>query len=95
MHPVVRTHPATGRKALYVNRLMTVRIEGLSEPESNELLATLFDHQERHEFIYEHVWRPGDLLMWDNRCTLHARTDFNPNERRLMRRVTILGEKPV
>jgi taurine dioxygenase len=94
-HPVVRTHPATGRKALYVNRLMTVRIEGLSEPESNELLATLFDHQERHEFIYEHVWRPGDLLMWDNRCTLHARTDFNPNERRLMRRVTILGEKPV
>jgi taurine dioxygenase len=95
VHPVVRTHPATGRKALYVNRLMTVRIEGLSEPESNELLATLFDHQERHEFIYEHVWRQGDLLMWDNRCTLHARTDFNPNERRLMRRVTILGEKPV
>ena len=95
VHPVVRTHPATGRKALYVNRLMTVRIEGLSEPESNELLATLFDHQERREFIYEHVWRPGDLLMWDNRCTLHARTDFSANERRLMRRVTILGEKPV
>ena len=95
VHPVVRTHPATGRKALYVNRLMTVRIEGLPEAESNELLATLFDHQERREFIYEHVWRPGDLLMWDNRCTLHARTDFNPNERRLMRRVTILGEKPV
>ena len=95
MHPVVRTHPATGRKALYVNRLMTVRIEGLPEPESNELLVTLFDHQERREFVYEHVWRPGDLLMWDNRCTLHARTDFSPNERRLMRRVTILGEKPV
>ncbi len=95
VHPVVRTHPATGRKALYVNRLMTVRIEGLPEPESNELLATLFDHQERREFVYEHVWRPGDLLMWDNRCTLHARTDFSPNERRLMRRVTILGEKPV
>ena len=95
VHPVVRTHPATGRKALYVNRLMTVRIEGLPEPESSELLATLFDHQERREFVYEHVWRPGDLLMWDNRCTLHARTDFSPNERRLMRRVTILGEKPV
>src|SRR6266699_6267355 len=95
VHPVVRTHPATGRKALYVNRLMTVRIEGLPAPESNELLATLFDHQERREFVYEHVWRPGDLLMWDNRCTLHARTDFSPNERRLMRRVTILGEKPV
>ena len=95
VHPVVRTHPATGRKALYVNRLMTVRIEGLPEPESDELLARLFDHQERREFVYEHVWRSGDLLMWDNRCTLHARTDFSPNERRLMRRVTILGEKPV
>jgi taurine dioxygenase len=95
VHPVVRTHPATGRKALYVNRLMTVRIEGLPASESEELLDLLFDHQERREFIYEHVWRPGDLLMWDNRCTLHARTDFSPHERRLMRRVTILGEKPV
>ena len=95
VHPVVRTHPATGRKALYVNRLMTVRIEGLPAPESDELLDMLFDHQERREFIYEHVWRPGDLLMWDNRCALHARTDFSPAERRLMRRVTILGEKPV
>jgi taurine dioxygenase len=95
VHPVVRTHPVTGRKALYVNRLMTVRIDGLPAQESEELLALLFDHQERREFIYEHVWRAGDLLMWDNRCTLHARTDFSPNERRLMRRVTILGEKPV
>src|SRR5262245_3587257 len=94
-HPVVRTHPATGRMALYVNRLMTLRIEGLSAQESEELLAFLFEHQERREFIYEHVWRAGDVLMWDNRCTLHARTDFSPTERRLMRRVTILGEKPV
>jgi alpha-ketoglutarate-dependent taurine dioxygenase len=94
-HPVVRTHPATGRKALYVNRLMTVRIEDMPERESDELLNLLFDHQERREFVYEHVWRPGDLLMWDNRCVLHARTDFSPDERRLMRRVTILGEKPV
>ena len=95
IHPVVRTHPATGRRALYVNRLMTVRIEEMPEAESDELLQLLFDHQERREFIYEHVWRPGDLLMWDNRCTLHARTDFSPGERRLLRRVTILGEKPV
>jgi len=94
-HPVVRTHPATGRKALYVNRLMTVRIEGLPAQESDDLLAMLFDHQERREFIYEHVWRVGDLVIWDNRCTLHARTDFSPDERRLMRRVTILGEKPL
>ena len=93
-HPVVRTHPATGRKALYVNRLMTVRIEEMPSRESDELLDYLFDHQERREFVYEHVWRPGDLLMWDNRCTLHARSDFPATERRLMRRVTILGEKP-
>jgi taurine dioxygenase len=94
-HPVVRTHPATGRKALYVNRLMTLAIEGLPESESDELLNMLFEHQEQRRFVYEHVWRVGDILMWDNRCTLHARTDFSDKERRLMRRIAILGEKPV
>ena len=94
-HPVFRTHPATGRKALYVNRLMTIAIEGLPEAESDELLNVLFAHQENPEFIYEHVWRVNDLLMWDNRCTLHARTDFSNDERRLMRRVTVLGERPI
>jgi taurine dioxygenase len=94
-HPVVRTHPATGRKALYVNRLMTREIEGLPREESEAMLQILFDHQEQPKFVYEHVWRPGDILMWDNRCTLHARTDFSAGERRLLRRVTILGEKPV
>jgi taurine dioxygenase len=93
-HPVVRTHPATGRKALYVNRLMTREIEGLPRDESDAILQKLFDHQEQRKFVYEHVWRPGDILMWDNRCTLHARTDFSAGERRLLRRVTILGEKP-
>lgn len=93
-HPVVRTHPVTRRKALYVNRLMTREIEGLPKPESDELLEFLFDHQEQERFVYAHVWRPGDLVMWDNRCTLHARTDFPAGERRLLRRVTILGEKP-
>jgi len=94
-HPAVRTHPATGRKALYVNRLMTREIEGLPRAESAALLQMLFDHQEQMRFVYQHVWRVGDILMWDNRCTLHARTDFSPGERRLLRRVTILGEKPV
>lgn len=93
-HPIVRTHPATGRKALYVNRLMTVAIEGLAETEGGELLNALFEHQEQARFVYEHVWRPHDVLLWDNRCTLHARTDFSGSERRLMRRLTILGEKP-
>ena len=63
--------------------------------ESDALLNLLFDHQEQRQFVYEHVWRVGDVLMWDNRCTLHARTDFSAAERRLLRRVTILGEKPV
>jgi taurine dioxygenase len=94
-HPIVRTHPATGRKALFINRLMTVAIEGLSDDEGEKLLNTLFDHQEQQKFVYEHIWRPNDVLLWDNRCTLHARTDFSDKERRLMRRVAIKGEKPV
>jgi taurine dioxygenase len=93
-HPIVRTHPDTRRKALYVNRLMTIAVAGLPEDESDELLQALFAHQEQPQFIYEHVWRPQDLVMWDNRCALHARTDFSAAERRLMRRLTILGEKP-
>ncbi|MDX1483650.1 MAG: TauD/TfdA family dioxygenase [Alphaproteobacteria bacterium] len=94
-HPIARTHPVTGQKALFVNRLMTRAIEGLAEDESRALLAKLFDHQENPAFVYEHRWRLGDLLMWDNRCTLHARRDFNPQETRLMRRLTVLGETPV
>jgi taurine dioxygenase len=93
-HPVARTHPATGRKALYVNRLMTHHIEGLPEEESERLLGLMFDTIERPEFIYEHRWRVGDVLLWDNRCTLHARRDFDPNEKRWMRRVTIKGDRP-
>ena len=93
-HPVARTHPATGRKALYVNRLMTHSIEGLPREESEALLALMFDTLERPEFIYEHRWRIGDLLLWDNRCTLHARRDFDPAENRWMRRVTIRGDRP-
>ena len=94
-HPVVRTHPVTGRKALYVNRLMTREIEGLPREESDAILKQLFDHQEEPRFVYEHVWHVGDILIWDNRCTLHARTDFSAGERRLLRRVTISGERPV
>jgi taurine dioxygenase len=91
-HPVIRVHPATGRKALYVNRLMTYEIEGMAADESDKLLAYLFDHQEQRQFVYQHVWRPGDVVLWDNRCTLHARTDFSPNERRLLRRITVQRE---
>ena len=92
VHPVVRVHPATGRKALYVNRLMTQNIVGLPEAESEALLEELFDHQEQQRFVYEHVWHVGDVILWDNRCALHARTDFDPGERRLLRRITVLRE---
>ena len=95
VHPVVRTHPETGRKALYINRLMTEHIVDMNRDESNEVLATLYDHIEQKRFVYEHVWRPGDLVMWDNRCTLHARTDFDPSERRKLRRITIKGDRPI
>jgi taurine dioxygenase len=90
--PVVITHPVSGRKALYVNPLITARIEGMSREDSDELLEKLFEFQDREEIIYEHVWRPGDLVMWDNWCSCHARTDFPAAEIRLMRRCTILGQ---
>ena len=92
VHPVFRTHDDTGRKAIYVNRLMTERILDMPEDESGRLLHLLFDHSEERRFVYEHVWRVGDLLLWDNRCSTHARTDFPSSERRLMLRTTIKGK---
>lgn len=95
LHPVFRTHDETGRKAIYVNRLMTMRIENLPEAESDALLQALFDHSEKPEFIYRHVWRVGDLIVWDNRCSMHARDDFPSDQRRLMLRTTVKGtQKP-
>lgn len=90
--PMVFRHPVNGRRALYVNRVMTREVEGLSEPESQELLDVLFQHQEQSEYIYRHQWQPGDVVMWDNRCTLHARTNFDASELRKLRRVTIKGD---
>jgi taurine dioxygenase len=88
-HPVVRAHSDTGRPALYINRLMTWNIEGMEDGESKALLDRLFDHIEQPQFIYAHKWKVGDLVLWDNRCTLHARTDFSDKERRLLRRVVV------
>ena len=91
VHPVVRTHEETKRKALYINRLMSVRIEGMPEAESDALLNFLYDHCEKPEFVYAHVWRKGDLVVWDNRCSSHARTDFPSDQRRLLLRTTVRG----
>jgi len=91
VHPVFRTHDDTRRKAVYVNRLMTVKVLDVPEDESARLLDAVFDHSEKREFVYEHEWRLGDLLLWDNRCSTHARTDFPSTERRLMLRTTVKG----
>lgn len=90
--PIIITHPVTGRKALYVSRLMSARIEGFSAAESEAVLAQLFDISEDPAIVYEHKWRRGDLVVWDNWCSIHARKDFPRDEPRLMRRCTIEGE---
>ncbi len=94
-HPAVIIHPETGRKSLYVSRLMTARIEGLDDAESDALLEECFTVSERESNIYAHAWRPGDLLIWDNRCCNHARNDFQATERRLLRRCTLHGDRPI
>ncbi len=93
--PIFVTHPKTGRRSLYVNRLMSAAIEGLERAESDDILDRLFEVVEDPAIVYEHVWQPGDLLMWDNICSVHARTDFPREERRLLRRCTVGGEGPL
>jgi taurine dioxygenase len=93
VQPIVRTHPDTRRKALYVNRLMTRSVENMDEAEGEALLSRLFAHIEQDRFIYAHKWQVGDLVLWDNRCTLHARTDFSDQERRMLRRVVVAGDR--
>jgi taurine dioxygenase len=91
VHPVLRTHDETGRKAIYVDRLMSTKIVDMPPEESDKLLNAVFDHAEKPEFVYRHVWRVGDLLVWDNRCSSHARDDFPSDQRRLMLRTTVKG----
>jgi taurine dioxygenase len=94
-HPVVRTHPESGAKGLFVNRGFTEAIEGLPTLESDALLELLFRHQEQPQFGYRHRWRTGDVLFWDNRITQHmVVADYFP-QRRLMRRATVLGDRPI
>ena len=95
IHPVVRTHPVTGRKAIYVNRLLSDRIIGIDQAESDALLEMLFQLIEEDRFIYEHTWRVGDVIVWDNRSLLHARNTYDSeNERRQLRRIAIVGDVP-
>jgi len=93
-HPVVRTHPETGRKALYVNVAHTVRFKDMREEESAALLGFLFQHQVRPELTCRFAWRVGSLAFWDNRCTQHNPVNDYHGYRRLMHRITLAGDVP-
>ena len=93
-HPVVRVHPETGRRALYVNVAHTERFSGMTREESVPLLRYLFQHQVRSEFTCRFRWRPGSIAFWDNRCAQHNAINDYPGHRRLMHRLTLAGDLP-
>ncbi len=94
-HPLVRTHPVTGRKALYVSPVYTVGVEDLTPEEAKAILGFLFAHLTQDAFIYRHRWREQMLLMWDNRCTMHFAEGGYDGHLRLMHRTTVGGDRPV
>jgi taurine dioxygenase len=93
-HPVVRTHPETGRKALFVNLAHTARFAGMTEEESLPLLQYLWRHQTRPEFTCRFRWSPGALAIWDNRCTQHSALNDYQGQTRIMHRITLAGDTP-
>lgn len=93
-HPVVRTHPETGRRALFVSEGFTTRIEGVAADESRQILDELFAHSTRSEHIYRHQWRDHDLVFWDNRSLIHLAAGCPPELRRKLYRTTIEGDAP-
>ncbi len=93
-HPIIRTHPVTGRKALFLGRRRNAYIQGLELEESERLLDELWAYATRPELTWYQQWRVGDLVLWDNRCVLHRRDEFDPNSRRLMHRSQIQGDRP-
>jgi len=94
-HPVVRTHPETGRKALFINTAHTTGIEGLTDKESASLLSFLFEHQVKPEFTCRWGWEPDALAFWDNRCAQHNPVNDYHGFRRVLHRITLQGDKPV
>ena len=93
-HPIIRTHPVTGRRALFLGRRRNAYILGLELEDSDRLLDALWAHAARPELTWYQQWRIGDLVLWDNRCVMHRRDEFDPNSRRLMHRSQIKGDRP-
>lgn len=92
---IVRTHPVTGRKALYVSPRFTIGIEGMAEDEADEILDHLFEHQVKPEFVYRHKWKDGDVVIWDNRCVIHRGAGgYTYPDVRTMHRTVVAGERP-
>lgn len=94
VHPMVISHPDSGLPILYVNRHQTYKINGMSKEESDKILEKFFDLVDRPEIRYSHKWRKGDLVLWDNRRTQHGRSDFDPTQRRLLRRFAVFCDAP-
>lgn len=90
-HPAVIIHPGSGRKALFVSRMMTCLLDGMDQETSQRILSRVFDHADQEKFTYVHPWVPGDFVLWDNLACTHGRTDFPPTERRLLRRCKVAG----
>jgi taurine dioxygenase len=95
VHPLVRTHPETGRKCLFLGRRINAYILGLSVAESESLLDFLWEHTCQERFTWKQEWRAGDLVWWDNRCAMHRRDAFDPATRRLLHRTQLKGTRPV
>ena len=93
-HPAVPVHPESGRRVLYLGRRRNSYVEGMSVGDSEALLDEIWAHVEREQFTYRHKWRVGDLVIWDNRCTMHRRDPFDASTRRLLHRTQIQGERP-
>jgi taurine dioxygenase len=92
VHPIVRTHPISGKKSLYVNEGFTTRVEGVSAEESDKILKDLFESIKSEKYMYRHKWKAGDLIMWDNCSAQHlAIADYGTHQPRLMHRTTVTG----